>query len=199
MLVRIQLHEMHVVDFYAGIKMLTDEEMHERMHKGWRAGLPHTVCGNGSLAAHTKNVRGWLPLMVDRYKIATVCDAGAGDLTWMRGMTWDVQYSPFDLIPRHPHIGKCDITTEALPKCDLILCRMVLNHLDETRIVMALNRFRESGVYLAATQFDREDWKQGTSQFRRLDLRKAPYGLGKPLDSIQDGSEEICSLAIWKL
>lgn len=170
------------------------------MAKGWRAGLSDgTICGNGSTRAHTKNIRAWLPKIVDRYGIKTVCDAGAGDLHWKQGMQWNVDYFPFDLIPRHESIGKLDITTQALPKCDMILCRMVLNHLDETRIQMALHLFKGSAEYLCATQFNGEDLPQRSPQFTRLDLRKSPYGLGEPLSKVQDGSEDVCSLALWKL
>lgn len=179
--------------------MLSDSEMHERMATGWNAGKPYTVCGNGSLEHNTQNIRRWLPWIVQRYEIKTVCDAGAGDLFWMHGMRWSVNYFPFDLIPRHESIGKLDITTESLPHCDLILCRMVLNHLDEERILMALARFRSSGKYLAATQFNSEDLPKRSPQFTRLDLRKPPYSLGEPLVSTHDGHEEVCSLALWKL
>lgn len=180
--------------------MLSETEMYERMQHGWRAGLSDgTVCGNGSTRANTKNIRAWLPQLVKRYGIKTVCDAGAGDLHWMHGMHWDVEYLPFDLIPRRDSIQKIDITTQHLPECDMILCRMVLNHLDEMRIQMALHLFRQSGTYLCATQFDGDKLPKRSPQFTRLDLRNPPYGLGEPLARVQDGAEDICSLAFWKL
>ena len=60
--------------------------MRLRMQGGWRAGLPHTRCGNGSLPAATAVIRDWLPKVCARYGITTVCDAGAGDLAWRRDM-----------------------------------------------------------------------------------------------------------------
>lgn len=180
--------------------MLSDQAMFERMANGWRGGLQDgTICGNGSTLAHTKNIRVWLPEVVDRLGIQSVCDAGAGDLHWISRLTWDVNYRAFDLIPRVRAVEKIDITTEALPECDAILCRMVLNHLDEERIKMALGQFRKSAVYLIATQFNGEDLPQRSPQFTRLDLRRDPYNLGDPIESIQDGSESICSLAVWAL
>jgi hypothetical protein len=180
--------------------MLSDEEMYERMRKGWRAGLPDgTVCGNGSTLAHTANVRRWLPRLVDRLGIVSVCDAGAGDLHWVKLTQWVVDYEAFDLIPRRPEVQQIDISTQQLPICDAILCRMVLNHLDEERIQMALHLFRLSARYLIATQFNGDDLPKRSPQFTRLDLRYAPYDLGEPLESVQDGAEGICSLAVWKL
>lgn len=179
--------------------MLSDEEMYERMRKGWRAGNPETICGNGSLRSHSMLSRAALPQWCEKYGLQTICDAGAGDLHYIRGVDWKVDYRAFDLIPRSDDVSKIDITTERLPECDAILCRMVLNHLDETRILMALKLFRESAPCLIATQFNGEDLPQRSPQFTRLDLRKAPYGLGDPLESVQDGSEAICSLALWTL
>lgn len=179
--------------------MLSDTDMRERMVKGWRAGRPETICGNGSLRAHSILSRAALPEWCERFGITTVCDAGAGDMHYVRGVDWKVEYRAFDLIPRVGGVGFKDITTEALPQCDAILCRMVLNHLDEPRILNALRLFRSTALYLIATQFNGEDLPQRSPQFTRLDLRNAPYGLGEPLEKVQDGTEPECSLAIWAL
>lgn len=179
--------------------MLSDEAMRERMSKGWRAGYPETVCGNGSLRRNSVHSRAALPQWCEKYGVRSVCDAGAGDLFFSSGVAWNVEYRPFDLFPRTAAVKEIDITTQPLPECDAILCRMVLNHLDEPRIQMALERFRQSAVYLIATQFNGEDLPQRSPQFTRLDLRCAPYNLGEPLESVQDGAEAICSLALWAL
>jgi hypothetical protein len=176
--------------------MLSDSEMLERMSDGWRKGKPFTVCGNGSLPDATENIRRWLPQVCLRYGITTVCDAGAGDLQWMRGMQWDVEYKPFDLVPRLPEVRQLDITRDPLPTCDAILCRMVLNHLDGERVRMAIALFRRSAKYLIATQFDGENLPQRSKQFARLDLRKT---LGQPAESVSDGRERECTLALWRL
>jgi hypothetical protein len=186
--------------------MLSDEAMLERMARGWRAGQPETVCGNGSTLQNTANIRRWLPWRVIRYGIHTLNDAGAGDMHWIRQIDWGdwaVEYRPFDLVPRLPEVKRLDITTETMPKADAILCRMVLNHLvdvkgeerDETRIEMALERFRESATYLFATHFEGPR-PQRAPQFARLDLTK---WLGEPLDAVQDGHETECRLAVWRL
>lgn len=175
---------------------LSDEQMYKRMAKGWRMGRPFTVCGNGSLPEATVNIRKWLPGLCKRFDIRSICDAGAGDMQWMHGMEWDVDYWPFDLIPRHSRVWPLDITRDPLPHCDAVLCRMVLNHLDRPRVEKALALFRQSAPYLIATQFAGQDLPQRTREFCRLDLRES---LGEPLELVQDGLEEYCTLALWRL
>jgi hypothetical protein len=176
--------------------MLSDADMRARMVKGWKMGLPFTVCGNGSLPSATENIRKTLPKWCEKYQIQTVSDAGAGDMKWMAGIVWDVTYRPFDLLPRSPEVREIDITAKRLPKCDLIVCRMVLNHLDAERIDLAIAQFRKAGKYLAATQFDGDKLPKRSPEFTRLDLRAR---LGEPIERVQDGKEAICSLALWRL
>ncbi len=178
--------------------MLSDDAMHERMRKGWRGGLGDgTVCGRGSTMRCSQNAIEWLPEVCEDYKIRTVNDAGAGDLHWIKRVQWNVQYRAFDLIPRHPSVRELDITTEDMPPADAILCRFVLNHLidddDYERITMALRRFANAATYLIATNFDSGP---KTRTFHRLNLND---WLGKPLEKIQDGHEQGCSLALWTM
>ena len=176
--------------------MLSDKEMRDRMKNGWRGGKADgTICGQGSTLENTRSISHWLPMVVQSYPIGSVCDAGAGDLHWIDLVRWDVDYKPFDLIPRSKKVKKLDITTEALPKCDAILCRMVLNHLDDERVTMALDLFRQSADYLIATHFV-GGGVQRTSQFMRLDLTR---WLDEPLEMARDGHEPNCRLAIWEL
>lgn len=176
--------------------MLTDGEMLARMAGGWPGGLPFTACGNGSLPASTANIRAALPQWATKYQLRTVNDAGAGDLRWRDGMIWDVVYRAFDLVPRVDGVICHDITAAELPPCDLILCRMVLNHLDDQRIDAAIRLFRKSSRYLAATHFENPEFPDISPQFRRVDLRQR---LGEPLEMVQDGNEGQCRLALWKL
>lgn len=174
--------------------MLSDQDMHERMVNGWRMGRPFTDCGNGSLPQATANIRRVLPEWVRNFGWRTVNDAGAGDMKWLEGMTWDVVYRPFDLIVRNPNVLQIDITTETMPPADVILCRMVLNHLDDERVGMALDQFAGSAPYLLATHFV-GGGVQRTTQFMRLDLTR---WLGEPIQMTPDGTEENCRLALWR-
>lgn len=185
--------------------MLSEKEMYNRMKKGWRGGkLDGTICGQGSTIRNTSSITRWLPQACERHGIETINDAGAGDLHWIGRVRWDVDYTPYDLFPRHESVKKIDITTETMQPADAILCRMVLNHLvdgddgddgeDVERVEMALERFAESAEYLFATNF--RDGVNRTRQFRRLDLCGF---LGEPLEQVADGQERGCVLALWKL
>ena len=178
--------------------MLTDEQMRERMAKGWRGGKPFTVCGNGTLPTNTQNIRSWLPGVIRRYGVLDVADVGAGDMKWKDGMTLgDVSYTPYDLVPRSDEVIAFDVTRDVLPPVDLIICRMVLNHLadDPDRIKAAIIAFQNSGArLLAATQFDSRGDR--TREFQRVDL--TAY-LGDYLEHCQDGNEPNCKLALWEL
>ena len=154
-----------------------------------------TVCGAGSTMANTAIARVWLPSVCSQFGIKSVCDAGAGDLHWIKHVHWDVDYKAFDLVPRKPEVTRIDITREALPECDAILCRMVLNHLDDPRVDMAINLFRQSAKYLIATHFVGGGIKR-QAQFTRWDFTKL---LGEPLGQCHDGHESNCRLAIWAI
>lgn len=180
--------------------MLSKKDMIDRMKYGWRGGLAGgTVCGQGSIRENTWRVAEWLPKIVQLYDIKSVCDAGAGDLTWIRNVDWDVDYTPYDLIPRAPSVKKLDITTQKMKASDAILCRMVLNHLgngdDYTRVTMALDLFKQTSRYLIATHFI-DGGPQREKQFMRLDLTQ---WLGEPIQLCFDGHEDNCRLGIWDL
>lgn len=168
---------------------------HDWMADGWGGGRPFTECGNGSKPESTANIRRVLPEWTARYAIRTVADAGAGDLQWRAGLAWDVIYRPYDLFPRHPDVVRWDVASGLLPFADLILCRMVLNHLDERTATRALELFAIAGQYLAATTFA-GGGPQRSDTFRRYDLTR---WMGEPIESVQDGAEENCRLALWRL
>ena len=171
--------------------MIPLPQLLERFTRGWKAGLPLTECGSGSLPENTANARAALARWCKQYSLLSVNDAGAGDLVWLRGIEWNVFYRAFDLVPRHMTVLPLDISTETLPPCDLIVCRWVLNHLDPARVDSALALFRQSGSYLAATQFD-----GGRRCLGHLDLRGQ---LGPYLDAVPDAGVPGCSLALWRL
>jgi hypothetical protein len=158
--------------------------------QGWKSGLPHTVCGSGSLPENTVGARMAIPRWVRQYGIRTVVDAGAGDMKWKAGMTLDAEYRAFDYVPRAEGVTQIDVVTEALPKCDLIICRLVLNHVGQNHALRALDLFRKSGKYLAATQFDVPREKG------RYDLRE---WLGPYLEAVPDGGDDDCMIALWEL
>lgn len=172
----------------------TDEALLQRMHKGWRGGLEDgTPCGNGSTIEATRAIRERLPDLVERYDIRSVCDAGAGDMHWIGLVKWQVDYRPYDLVPRRPGVQQIDITKQALPACDAVLCRHVLIHLDPPRVVQAIDLFRSSARYLLASQYDGAPPFDDAEQYNPTDLRPL---LGEPLRRLPDKGSD---LALWAL
>lgn len=172
-----------------------DSALRERMRKGWAGGLfDGTPCGSGSTMTATAGIRAELPALVERHGIGSICDAGAGDLHWARRIQWQVQYRPFDLVPRCTGVEQLDITKEPLPDCDAVLCRHVLIHLDPPRIVAAVRLFRQSARYLLASQYDTAGIFNPSDQFNRTDLRDL---LGEPLERLKDVYDS--ELALWRL
>lgn len=173
----------------------TDEEILDGCRRGWRSGLAHgTECGLGSSWESTENIRWWLPEIAEKYDFKIVCDAGAGDLHWMKLVRWSVVYLPFDLVPRHHQVAELDILKEVLPPCDAILCRMVLNHFGQERTNQAIELFKQSGAkYLIANRYDND----GIDEPRPFRCVEIP--LGEPLSEVPDGPDEGCYLALYEL
>ncbi len=171
-----------------------NDELEREFKKGWRGGLADgTPCGRGSTIANTKVVLEWLPRICEAWEFQSVCDAGAGDLHWIQYIDWSADYRPFDVVPRHPDVKELDITKEVLPACDVILCRMVLNHLGQGRTDSVLDLFRQSSKYLIASRYDNTGMAE-IRPFRDLDLN-----LGEPLAECPDGHEPGCYLSLWEL
>lgn len=180
----------------------SDADMYERMRNGWRMGAPETICGNGSTMKATQNARRWLPEIIREYGIASIVDAGAGDLAWIQHMPagWVGSYTAVDLIPRLESVQPWDITKQVLPRADAILCRMVLNHI-QPRAAYTTHLFRQSGArYLIATQYDAG--VDRVKEFQRLDLREhfGAYLASCPDGDYHNGEDyDGCKLAIWKI
>lgn len=176
----------------------SEDDYLKLMARGWSGGLNDgTPCGSGSRIASTESVRARLPDLAEGYGIRTVCDAGAGDLHWMKLVKWDVDYQPFDLQPRHWSVKKLDIRREALPACDLILCRWVLGHMNPENVLRTLELFRQSAKYLLATQHDVQHRIDAFDSYNHWNLTMEPFSLGEPLERIPDHKDSTFSL--WRL
>jgi len=129
----------------------------EKFQQGWKGGGSETPCGSGSKLSNTVLQREWLPDIAEKYGIRTVADIGAGDMNWITHMTWDVEYTPYDLVPRHPDVTEFDLVNEVPPKVDCILCLWVLNHMPFEDSRAAIRNIKLSGSkYLIMT--DRPIW-----------------------------------------
>jgi len=101
-----------------------------------------------------------------------------------------------------------DITADALPRCDAILCRDCLVHLSFANIARAVANFARSGaVWLIATTFP--DWQANVDcedgDWRALNFERAPFHWGPPVELLNENCLEAGggwrdkSLGVWRL
>jgi len=178
--------------------MITDADIVARMAKGWSSG--ETECGTGSFKSRTGHVREWLKLIVEKYNFRVINDAGAGDLNWISLIKWDVDFQGYDIYPRHPDVIKLDTTRGKMRPCDVILCRQVMIHLPKDRIHDMIKLFRETSDYLIATNYHtiNPKWADYDHDFHHVRLTDDEFGLGEPIEKIQD-TNNLNDLAMWKI
>ncbi|KYG20163.1 hypothetical protein SE92_07700, partial [Bradyrhizobium sp. AT1] len=181
-----------------------------------------SVSGLGSEDPATAAIRDALPPLLQRLGARSLLDAPCGDAGWIGRLELDCDYTGVDIVPslvaannRRVADGElagrfvvADITRDALPRADLILCRDCLVHLSFQNIVRAVARFRDSGAqYLLVTTFpewqDNRDCEDG--DWRALDMTKAPFNWPAPRALIDERCEEggggwrDKSLGLWRL
>lgn len=132
----------------------------DKYRRGWKGGLPETPCGFGSRLSSTVEQRRWIPGIIDKYQIRTIADIGAGDLNWIAKMDLSgVEYTPYDLVPRHESVIQFDLIHEIPPAVDMLLCLWVLNHFPYDHCRQAIENIKASGSrYLMMT--DRPRWRE---------------------------------------
>lgn len=181
---------------------------------GWKG--DQSVSGQGSGLEQTAVIRQELPKLFSRLKTRSVLDIPCGDFYWFKRMPSNLElYIGADVVPeliaanidaydnKRREFMVLDITTDELPKVDLVLCRDLLGHFSNSDLQLALNNIKRSGsTYLLATTFPSSfnQWAIETGQWRPLNL--AYYcGLPEPLEVIGEGNQMFKdkSLGLWKL
>lgn len=193
----------------------------EKDFKIFEQGWPgdDTVCGWGSKMEHTETVRDMLPRIIQQHEIASINDAGCGDLWWIRHVDLTgVDYIGYDIYHRNTWDGLIkdgwdlriwNVVTQDMRPCDLIMCRDVFIHLPNEMILQALERFRRQSTYLLATSFvsngdgeysfDNETRHQLPNlKHAKLDLRLAPFNLGEPLYCFPEDYPNK-NMSLWRL
>lgn len=165
---------------------------------------PKSRSGWGSTLAYTFSLRRDLTKLVADMNIKTFFDAPCGDFNWMSHVSFPegTHYIGADIVPdlitaltakygaRAGHDFRViDIVHDALPSADLWLCRNVLAHLRNADGIAVLQNFVASDIpYLLTKTYDfvtvNSDTRPGG--FRYINLRRPPFGLGKPRIRIWD-------------
>ena len=159
-----------------------------------------TYSGPGSTIKYTENLRRELPKIYEKFNITSVLDAPCGDFNWMRIVTNEcpnVKYIGGDIvktmidanIENYGKLGvqfvELDITSDKLPKVDLMICRDCLFHLHENDIFKFIDNFINSDIkYLLTTSYPPNEFI-GTNRvifpgnWFNINLLESPYNFPK--------------------
>jgi len=194
----------------------------ERIHRTNLWGAKTSVSGLGSEADATTTLARELPRLLDTLGVSTLLDAPCGDASWIGGMRLKQRYIGVDIVPAiidrlvqraaegaiAGEFHRADITADALPAADAILCRDCLVHLSFANIARALSNFARSNArYLIATAFT--GWRQNRDiedgDWRPLNLQAQPFGFPAPLALLDErcaeaggGYADKC-LGVWRV
>jgi hypothetical protein len=168
----------------------------------WEA--PESRSGPGSTLAYTVSLRRDLPKLLADMNIKTFLDAPCGDFHSMSDVSLPegTHYIGADIVPdliaalttkygdrASRDFRDVDIVHDALPSADLWLCRDLLAHLPNADGLAVIRNFVASDIpYLLTKTYDfitvNSDTRPGG--FRYINLRRPPFGLGKPRIRIWD-------------
>ncbi len=185
-------------------------------------GAETSASGLGSETGAASAVAEALPGLLRRLEVRSLLDAPCGDANWIARCIDGVDYIGVDIVPslvdanvlraeRGDFKGRfvvADITRNALPGADLVLCRDCLVHLSFDNVRQAIARFRATGAqWLLTTTFpqweDNEDCEDG--DWRALNMQRAPFNWPTPAELIDERCEEgdggwhDKSLGLWRI
>jgi hypothetical protein len=188
------------------------------IHRRGLFGGSESRSGPGSGLARTERLRAELPRLLAELETRVLLDAACGDCLWMsRVALGDVSYVGIDVVPelvalneeRYGGPGRrfavADITSDQLPRADVVLSRDCFIHFPDKDIWRALANIRHSGAtYLVATTFreipNRPIRRLGYS-WRALNLEAPPFCLPPPERTLEDapaGSRFDKRLGVWR-
>ena len=176
------------------------------------------LIGPGSTLLYAQEVIGALHSIIPRLKRELgvdrirLLDIPCGDMVWMSRFLKtrdDVHYTGLDIVPglisRHQKdfVGQSnwtfrvqDIVHNGLNESyDLILCRMMLQHLFNQDVLTVLKHFSQSGSrFLLTTSFSRAsanvELPVVNTRFRELNLELPPVSLIPPVCFLRDGERD---------
>lgn len=182
------------------------------MNRQWDPNVP---CGSGSSFDYTRLLRTTLPEFLNKHNISSMLDAPCGDHSWMSLIEFPTEfvYIGGDIVD--PMIEQnrvqwpskdfrvLDLTQDSLPKVDLLFCRDCLFHLSEADLVKVFDNILSSSVkYVMTTSYipgNDNNSNIQTGGFRPINLRKPPFNLPRPIDSLDDGpvNQVIRQMCLW--
>jgi hypothetical protein len=200
----------HLLRKAVGDAAVSESLRHEQLFAAnvslYRQQRLESLSGPGSTSEQTRQLRERLPLLLEGLGVRSLLDAPCGDFNWMQHVRLGVdEYIGADLLDelvadnavRHAapqrRFVRADVTRDALPRADAILCRDLLTHLSFAEIFAALENFRRSGArYLLTTTFTalRPNRDTENGEWRTLNLTLPPFDLPQPAILINERCTE---------
>ena len=194
----------------------------ERIEKTNLWGAAGSVSGLGSEDPATAAIREALPALPQRLGARSLLDAPCGDAGWIGRIKLDLDYTGIDIVPSLIETNRrrvaggelfgrflvADVTRDALPRADVILCRDCLVHLSFDNIARAVTNFRASGArFLLVTTFPEWDANRDCEDgdWRALNFERLPFGWGPPAELLNENCLEANggwrdkSLGAWRI
>jgi hypothetical protein len=218
---RVLAHQRFAADkkSFAGLNLA---QRFQRIHDTNLWGASESISGLGSEPDATATLVAGLPRLFKQLGVTSLLDAPCGDGGWINRADLGVRYVGIDIVPAlieglriraaagetRGEYHLADITRDALPSCDAILCRDCLVHLSFANIERAVANFRASGaIWLITTTFPQ--WQSNADcddgDWRALNFERAPFDFGPPMELLNENCQEAGggwrdkSLGVWRM
>jgi hypothetical protein len=192
------------------------------IYRGRKFGGDESFSGPGSALKQTDILREKLPPLLRELGVRTFLDAPCGDFNWMREIDLGgISYIGADIVEEliknnnieysgeNRRFIVADITKDALPQVDIILCRDCFVHLSNRDINRAVKNFKKSSSkYLLTTTFadlrKNPDMVTGRG-WRAVNLVLPPFDFPLPFRLLREecteenGKYSDKSLGLWCL
>jgi hypothetical protein len=165
-----------------------------------------SVSGVGSTVKLTEHFRSFLDKAIKNHQIKSISDCPCGDFNWMRYVNLEgIDYTGYDIVSDllEENINKFpnfkfkhfNAIEDVLPEKDLIVARDFLFHLSKESGEKVIHNFRASkSKFIITTSFDdlvenvdlKPEEKERGWGWRKINIEKAPYNLGEPIDAIEE-------------
>lgn len=171
----------------------------QQIYEQSRWGNAESASGHGSDLRQTEGLRPKLESLFRKLQIQSLLDIPCGDFYWMKTLNLNgITYIGADIVPdliaqnqekyESPNrsFAVLDLTADALPSVDLVLCRDCLVHLSEAQVWNALRQIKKSGAtYVLLTSFPNQKRNEDivTGDWRPINLEIEPFNL-QPIDRI---------------
>jgi hypothetical protein len=210
--------------FAEDAKQLSELGLQKKFERIYETNLwsdPESRSGVGSSLDATRVVRAELPKVLRRLEARTLLDVPCGDFTWMARVDLSgIDYTGGDIVSTIVEKNNrlyssstrrfidLDLTRDALPAADVLLCRDCLVHLSYANIRAVLANVARSSIrYLLTTSFPgrNDNYDVADGDWRALDLEAPPFSFPEPVLTIveeceeEDGTYADKSLLAWSV